>query len=278
MSSLGYAQWLSLDQVSAVSAAATDPVLVLPLGAVEQHGRHLPLGTDLLIVEGLLEAARERLSAVERVYLLPSLAWGASQEHASYPGTLSLSADTLVRVLEDVGASVAASGVRRLLICNAHGGNRAALDTAALSLRRNFPLLVVKAHYFRVPLPTDLGLPASELREGLHDGAIETAMMLALRPDLVRQEALTHARSVATLMAEQFDWIGPEGASSFAWLAEDLHPSGVVGDATLATAQLGRRLVDLYAAALAQTIDEALRIPLHSPEHRGGLIDRGRLL
>lgn len=269
--------WLSLDQPAVQAVAATDPVLVLPLGAVEQHGPHLPLGTDAMIVEGLLAAALQRLEQPQRVYTLPPLAVGVSPEHASFPGTVSLSAATLGRVLEDIGASLAAAGIRRLVVCNAHGGNRAVIDTAALRLRRDHDLLVVKAQYFRQPLPPDVVLPAEELRHGLHGGAIETALMLALQPDQVRLEALGPARSLGALLDRRFRQIAPEGASSFAWLAEDLHPSGAVGDATLATPALGRRLLDHYASALARTLDEVLQLPLRSREEGGALIDRERL-
>lgn len=269
--------WLSLDQPAAQAVAAADPVLVLPLGAVEQHGPHLPLGTDALIAEGLVAAACRHLDAADRIHTLPTLAVGASAEHASFPGTLSLSAGTLARMIEDIGASLAAAGIRRLVVCNAHGGNRAVLDTAALRLRRDHGMLVVKAHYFRQPLPPEIALPEEELQHGLHGGAIETALMLALHPERVRAEALAPARSLGALLESRFRQVGPEGANGFAWLAEDLHPSGAVGDATLATRELGLRLLDHYASALARTLEEALRLPLRPPGTGAGLIDRERL-
>jgi creatinine amidohydrolase len=243
------------------AAVARDPVLVMPVAAVEQHGPHLPLSTDVDIGAGLLSAALARLPAEAPVYTLPMQAVGASPEHGDVPGTLDLGPRVLEDALVALGASVARAGVRRLVIANSHGGNKAVVDLAALRLRSAFDLLVVKAHWFRFPRP-DVGLPEGEWQHGLHGGAVETAMMLHLHPERVRLDEVRAFPSLGEELAGSMEVLGPEGAAGFAWRARDLNPEGVVGDATLADAALGARLVDHYAAVLVAVLRDASRFPV----------------
>ncbi|MGJ7458882.1 creatininase family protein [Halomonas sp. RA08-2] len=234
-------------------------VAVMVLGAIEQHGAHLPLSTDLDIGEGLLAAALETLPLGFPLVQLPSMAVGASDEHLSFPGTLSLSPELAIATLEAHGDAVARAGFHRLVWLNSHGGNKAVMDLAALKLRRRHGLLVVKAHYTRMPLPEGLEkatLPAEELRHGLHGGALETALMRHLAPEKVRLEHLAHSISRGEAMAEEGQLLGPEGEAAFAWLAEDLHRQGVVGNAHLGSAELGRRLAAHYARRIARILSE----------------------
>ena len=255
--------WQALTTVEAARAAARDPVAVLPLAAVEQHGPHLPLSTDLDIGIGLLAAAFERLPADFPAWALPPITAGASREHARFAGTISLEPELVAELIHAHGAALAAAGVRRLVLSNSHGGNRAAAETAALKLRDELGLLVVTAHYFLLPRPAGADLPEAEWRHGLHGGAVETALMLHLRPDLVRTEAIGAARPLGADLEDALRRAGPgNDAASIAWLVGDLHPSGAAGDASLADAALGRRLLDGYAAALADIIRDARDFPL----------------
>ena len=258
---LGPRRWDERTTWEMGEAAASDPVAVLPLAAVEQHGPHLPLATDGIIGDGLLEAALERVPDLP-VLVLPTQWVGSSEEHRSFPGTLSLTPETLHRVLVETGASVGQAGIRRLVLVNSHGGNRATVDQAALALRRQEGMLVVKAHWFRFPRPEDVDLPEGEWRHGLHGGAVETAMMLHLRPDLVRGDAVASFPSLGQELEERLRRLGPEGEAAFAWTAEDLGDAGVVGDATLADAAMGRRLVAHYGACLADVLRDAHDFPL----------------
>ncbi len=255
--------WQTLTTVEAARLAERDPVVVLPLAALEQHGPHLPLSTDMDIGSGLLACAFGHLPDDFPAWVLPPVAVGASREHARFAGTVSLDPALLGAVVRAHGAALARAGVRRLVLSNSHGGNRAALDAAALRLRDELGLLVVKAHYFLLPRPDDVDLPASEWRHGLHGGAVETAMMLHLRPDLVRLDAVRPARSSGEDLERTLRRVDAGGdAAAFAWLAGDLHPSGAAGNAALANAALGARLVAWYGAALADVIRDAGRFPL----------------
>ncbi|HSH76729.1 MAG TPA: creatininase family protein [Longimicrobiales bacterium] len=260
-------RWSSLSPAERSAAAARDPVVVLPLAATEQHGPHLPASTDLDIGSGLLAEAFLRLPAEADVWALSPVAIGASREHAHLKGTESVSSEELIRTIYDQGAEVARSGVRRLVLSNSHGGNRHAMEVAGLSLRADHGMLVVKASYFRFPRPQDVDLPESEWLHGLHGGAVETAMMLHLEPGRVRVEALADFPSLGAELEGTLRVLGPEGQASFAWLADDLNPRGVVGDARLATPLMGARLVAHYGRVLAEVILDARDFPIDRLGH-----------
>ena len=255
-------RWDTLTTREASSLASRDPVIVLPLAAVEQHGPHLPLATDAEVGHGILADAFRRLPANLHAWILPMQTVGTSHEHRNFAGTLSLPPELLADVVYQLGASVAATGIRRLVLFNSHGGNTAVLDTAGLRLRTDHQLLVVKASHFNFSRPADVGLPDTEWEHGLHGGAVETAMMLHLRPDLVHTEALDRFRSLGEELDSTLRQIRPEGGASFAWLAEDLHIEGVTGDTRLASAEMGARLVAHYGQVLAEIIEDTQAFPL----------------
>ncbi len=255
-------RWQDLTTVEAAALVSRDPVIVLPVAAIEQHGPHLPLSTDLVIGLGLLAEAFRRLPRDLPVRMLPPQAVGTSGEHRRLAGTLSLAPELLVESLVQTGSAVGSAGVRRLVISNSHGGNRSAIDIAATRLREEHGLLVVKTSWFHGPHPRDAGLPDEEWRYGLHGGAVETAMMRHLRPDLVHLDAVRRFPSLDEELGGMLQRVSAEGSASFAWLADDLNPQGVTGDATLGTAELGARLVGHYGQLLAEAMQDARRFPL----------------
>ena len=262
--------WQSMSTTEARALAERDPVVILPLAAIEQHGPHLPLSTDLDIGMGLLATAFCNLPDDFPAWLLPPQAIGASREHTSYPGTLSLDPDLLSEVIYQQGVALARCGVRRLVLSNSHGGNRSALDNAGLRLREEQALLVVKVNYFDLPPPKGVDLPAEEWRNGLHGGAVETSMMLHLRPDLVRPSEVEDARALGEELEELLVRLRIEGAVSFSWLAEDLSRFGLSGDARQADASKGKLLVAYYGEALADAIRDARAFPLERLRLRVG--------
>lgn len=256
--------WSALTGPELATIAARDPVALLPVAAIEQHGPHLPLATDVTIGDGIVRAAGQCLARDDEsldLLILPTLAVGASLEHTRFAGTLSLSAEQAIAQIRAVGAGVAAAGIRRLVLFNSHGGNKAVLDLAALQLRAEYGLLVVKASYFRFTPPAG-ALAADELAHGLHGGALETSMMLHLAPEAVRRDALADHPSLGARRARAGATLGPEGDAGFAWMAEDLHPAGVTGNAAAADAETGSRLVGTFAARLAEILAETARFDL----------------
>lgn len=236
-------------------------VALLPVSAIEQHGPHLPLATDALINAGIVTRALERLPAGPCLLVLPGLPVGHSLEHTAFPGTLSAEAETLLALWDQVGASVARGGVRRLILFNSHGGQSALVDLAAVRLRVLHRLLAVRASYFRFGVPEGL-FPADELAQGIHGGEVETSLMLHLRPDLVRREALADFRGLPARMAASGGLLGPERPVGFGWMSQDLHPAGVCGNAAGADAERGGRLLDHLAGRLVRLLEEVAGQPL----------------
>lgn len=229
-------------------------VLVIPVGAVEHHGAHLPLATDVIMAESL--ASRIVDAAVAQghdAWLLPALAVTKSDEHAWAPGTLWLSADTFSRVLVDLGRSIATTRARTVLFYNGHGGNIAPLNVALRELRRRFGLRTFLDGVVVPPGPTEQGF-------GIHGGHGETSLLRHLRPDLVSMRDASPA--VPTQIAG-FERIGFAGRPvQFGWCSDDLDPSGVIGDPTTATAEIGAQLAQQLTAAGVATIAEIVRWPV----------------
>ncbi|UUX49205.1 creatininase family protein [Nisaea acidiphila] len=247
------------EEFSTLDPART--IAVLPVGAVEQHGPHLPLSTDILITEAVLDAAAVLLADDVTVLVLPSQAVGLSPEHMSFAGTLSHRAETLIASWTEIGHSVAAAGLRKLILLNSHGGQPQVVDIVTQCLRSEAGLLAVRANTFRFELPENL-ISERERSFGLHGGQIETALMLAIAPELVRRELISDFPNRAEDLAAGNKRLGLSGAGGLAWNAEDLNPSGATGAASLATAEDGAAILTAYGHQLAELIGDVADWPL----------------
>lgn len=243
--------------------AADGGIALQPIGAVEQHGPHLPVETDALIAEALAVGAAQKLAPSLPTWLLPVLSYGLSPEHAGWPGTVSLSVDTMLGICRDLAVAVADSGIGTLIFVNAHGGNP---DLLRVACREIHSATGVRAYVVHAPT---LGLSA-ELRERMprpemdvHAGFYETSVMLALHPDAVSErDARPDGLAVADVLAG-FQHISLFGEVSLPWATADLSGSGTIGDPTGATAEWGRSALDVQTTVLAATIEElaAFRYP-----------------
>ena len=227
-------------------------ILVQPLGAIEQHGPHLPFSTDLVVAERVAEAAVDRVGDELGVWLLPALAYTKSNEHAWSSGTIWLSADTLLRVLDDIGRCVATTPVRKLVFFNGHGGNSSLLSVANREVRLAHGLQTFLAHPGVPPDQGGLSAP-EELGMGVHGGTDETSMMLHLAPDLVDMSLAT--RNVPERLASN-KYVRFGGKVGFGWLSNDFGPDGHIGDPTTASRELGASLFEAAVTAFAEALDE----------------------
>jgi creatinine amidohydrolase len=230
-------------------------IAVLPLAATEQHGPHLPLGTDVMIAQAYLARVRELLPAAIPATFLPLQPVGISIEHIDYPGTLTLPTDVALKTWMALGESVARTGVKKLVMATSHGGNSAAMTLVAQDLRARFGLLAVTTSWSRLSAAEKL-FSAEELRHGIHGGAVETSIMLARYPKTVRRDAIADFPSTSIAMEKDYRWLSTQRPAPFAWQAQDLHPGGAVGDATKASAENGEKLLDQGARAFCELLAE----------------------
>lgn len=240
--------YLTWKQVDALPRDST--LLVLPTAAIEQHGHHLPLATDTLINNLLLGKALQLVPQDFSIYALPPVCYGKSNEHLGFPGTLSVSAQTFLSVVRDLGASIAAGGFNKVVLYNTHGGNTSLVDVLARELRAEFGLRTFSL--FGSPGATFEGVSKQERTYGFHAGEIETAYLLYGTPELVHPEEFTK-NYIAHV--DEPELLKPEGsAANFAWLTRDIAPSGVLGDPTAATAENGERWANEAAARIADIL------------------------
>lgn len=228
----------------------SDALVVQPIGAVEQHGPHLPVMTDAFVAEQVAALAAD--AAGGNVWILPTLSYGKSTEHLGWAGTMSLSSETLLAVLKDVGRSVAASGFTRLAFVNGHGGNPATLDVAARDIRTETGLLVFPVTTGRLGVPAGLDLPDAEF--SIHGGHVETSVMLHLAPQAVHMD---RAVPGGAQLPELFPGDGEltlEGPLPTAWISDDLTTNGVIGDPRAASAEIGKEIVEHWAGRLAAAL------------------------
>lgn len=259
-----WADWTTTDfQTLALDRA----IAVLPVAATEQHGPHLPLSVDTDLVQGVVNAAVPHLPADLPVLFLPTQMVGLSPEHARFAGTLTLKAETVIRLWTDIGESVAASGVRKLVLLNAHGGQVSVMDIVARDLRARLGMLVYSVSWFNLPLRDAQGgdvnalFGAQEQRFGVHAGDTETSMMLALRPDHVRMAQAQNFRSTAQDRAERFEILGNGKSAKLGWQMQDYNRHGAAGNAAAATVAKGQALLEASGRALAQLLSEVDRLP-----------------
>ncbi len=255
-------RWQDLTWPEIAAIVDWEPVVgLLPAAAIEQHGPHLPLSTDAVINAGVVERSLELLPADLPVLLLPGCPVGHSPEHGGFPGTLSLTAETILALWCEIAGSAAAAGLRKLVIFNSHGGQTALVDLVAQRLRQRCGMLVARASSFAFGLPPGLFEP-EEVAHGLHGGALETSLMLYLAPDLVRRDRLADHSSAGRAMAADYRQLGAEAPVGFAWAAQDLNPAGVTGDARLGDAARGRAVLEHVARGLADLLMDMSRCPL----------------
>ena len=247
-----------LGDLSALQLSAElskDSIIVLPLGAIEQHGPHLPLNTDFVVADAVSRAAVENFGAETNAWLLPTLPFTKSNEHAWAAGTMWLSATTMMAVIDDIGRCVASTPAKKIMFINGHGGNSALMAMMNRELRLKYGLQTFLAHPH---MPADQGgsSAASELGMGVHGGVDETSVMLHLRPDLVDMSLAVRRVPEGLAKNEQVKF---GGRVAFGWLSNDFFPEGHIGDPTGASAELGASMFTSAVESLGIAMKEISR-------------------
>ena len=251
-----YWQEMTTEEFAALDADQV--IAVLPIASIEQHGPHLPVCTDACANQAVIERTLELLPDDLPVTVLPMMPVGKANEHSAFPGTLSLSSETVKRLWTEIAESVHRVGIRKLVFFNSHGGNRRILPVVAREIRARLDMLVIVAS-LSSDIRGDL-FPEDERRYGIHGGSIETSRMLYLRPDLVNMGKAENFESTMADLAKEFQQLPVSAA--IAWQAQDLNPAGVVGNARDADAERGRQLVEHAAVQFAAVLAEVHRLPL----------------
>jgi creatinine amidohydrolase len=262
---LPYLSWVEIDAL----VDRENTVIVLPAGAIEQHGPHLPCAVDSVIAAGVIGRALSILPDAVPAYALPPITYGKSDEHLHFPGTITLTGDLVLNSVIEIGESIYRSGFRKFLIVNAHGGQPQPLDMAARELRlRHGDFVIIVRSAWAVPHDESF-MSEQERQLAMHAGHGETALMMALAPDTVRMD-----RSTANVL-EPFPC--PTLSSTrpvAAWCARDFGPSGVIGDPTGATLEEGLALLDQLGTSWATAIGEVHR--MRWPHRTATTWDRAR--
>jgi creatinine amidohydrolase len=256
--------WADLTSPDFASLDPAATVAVLPVGAIEQHGPHLPLAVDQALVDGMVAAALPLLPAELPVLVLPTQQVGYSPEHQQFRGTLTLSVQTVLASWVELGECVARAGVNKLLLFNSHGGQVSLLDIVARELRTRCNLIVYGCSWWNLPLGDAVtGLfPPEEHRFGVHAGEIETSLMLALRPQAVRMAQAQHFASSSQERAAQYPVLGDGRSAKLGWAMQDYNAQGAAGNAAAASADKGRAVLQATGRELARLLQEISALPL----------------
>ena len=236
-------------------------IAILPIAAIEQHGPHLPVGTDAIINQSMIELLATRAPAGLDLRILPVQAIGKSNEHIWSKGTITHQATNLIDAWTQIGLEVARSGIKKIIFINSHGGNEDIMSIVARELRVRAGMLAVRSGWRFTPdgVLTDL-----ERRHGIHGGDAETSLILHFKPDLVDMTKADNFVSITARDEQQFKHLRPTGAFGhlYAWIASDINPSGAVGDAASASAEKGRTIAEANVTGMLEVLTEIAAMPL----------------
>ncbi len=232
-------------------------VIIQPVGSIEQHGLHLPIIVDSAIGMGVLGKALSKLENDIPAYALPSIYYGKSNEHWGFPGTISLSATTLLSVLMEMAESIYRSGFRKLVLMNSHGGQPQIMEIVARDIHQQHEDFMVFPFFtWRVPHIAKELVTEKEANLGIHAGDVETSIMLSLLPDVVQMDKAV-CEYPENLPKDSL--LSMEGRLPFAWLTKELSKSGVFGDATAATKEKGDKILESVSDGWVKVIKDVYK-------------------
>ncbi len=254
--------WNELTTTDFASLSADTTIAILPIASTEQHGPHLPIATDVAIANGMLAELKVQRPDDLDFLVLPTQEIGKANEHVYGPGSLSFGPEILIPAWTAIGTKVAEAGIRKLVIVNSHGGNVDVMSIVARELRVRHQMAVVSTQWGRFGNPDGM-ISEHESRYGIHGGEVETSLMLHFRPDLVDMarppvralQGRGHHRANSKFLT-------PLPPHSLAWIAHDLNPHGVVGDASKGTAEKGEAICKHQVAGFIELLRDVAAYPL----------------
>ncbi|MCL6707310.1 creatininase family protein [Pseudomonas sp. R2.Fl] len=255
--------WNELNTTDFASLSPDSTIAILPIASTEQHGPHLPVATDVAIANGMLAELKNQRPADLDILVLPTQEIGKANEHVYGPGTLSFGPEILIPAWTAIGAKVAEAGVRKMVIVNSHGGNVDVMSIVARELRVRHEMVVVSTQWGRFGNPVGM-ISEHESRYGIHGGEVETSLMLHFRPDLVRMDKAQNFVSRAEEIRANSKYLTPLPPHSLAWIAHDLNPHGVVGNAAAGTAAKGEAICKFQVAGFIDLLRDVAAYPLSS--------------
>jgi creatinine amidohydrolase len=225
----------------------TDRVAVFPIGSNEQHGPHLPCGTDTLILESVLYGVKERLTKDNQFIFLPIMPYGKSPEHMAFEGTISLKATTLIALLDDIVSSLQKHGVKKIVFLNSHGGNSSLLEAITYDFRSTYTVFVYclnlwSENFFSSKEISEI-FPELEYPE-IHAASVETSLLMYLKPEL------------DTIIPSEFKPIVPSSSINFGWATQDLSENGIIGDPRASNADKGKIIYNLLVEKTVLRLNE----------------------
>jgi creatinine amidohydrolase len=257
--------WADYTSEELAALGQAGAIAVLPVAAIEQHGPHLPVSVDTCIIEGLVRKLQARFvgdPTAPPVLFLPSMPYGKSNEHGQYPGTIVLSTTTLMSVWMDIGRSIAASGFKKIMFFNSHGGQASVMDLVARDLREQCNVIATHCNWYMLGQPEGL-FSAEELRFGVHAGEVETSLMMALDPANVQANLLGNfSSSTQALLQQGYSALQVSPAAKISWMVQDLNQSGAVGNAAAANATKGAALLKHTVERFELVLKEFAQLPL----------------
>ena len=236
-------------------------IAVLPLGAHEYHGPHLPLETDTIIAKAVAGRLRQALPDALDVIFLEAEPLGYSPEHLDRPGTKSLAFDEAVNRWLGISGDLASRGIRKLVLLNAHGGNSPLMTIVATEARVRFGMLCVATSWTRFGVPEAVIAPEAKAID-IHGGDIETSVMLVIAPDKVDMAKARDFPSAQSDYAERYRHLRAYGPHAFGWRMRDLNSDGAAGNALAATAEKGEALLRQAVTGLTELVEDIDRFDL----------------
>lgn len=236
-------------------------IAIVPIAAIEQHGPHLPVSTDTSIMKGMLKTVIPLIPSNMDVRILPIQSIGKSNEHLHAPGTLTIGATNLINHWLDIGDSIARAGIRKVVFVNSHGGNEEIMGIVARELRVKHSMLAVKTSWSRFGMPEGV-FSDDNKKFGIHGDDYETSLMLHFAPHLVNMALAKDFKSKVETAEHEFQHLRHTGVHTFAWVASDLNPNGVVGQSLNATAAKGVLAANYEAKGFVELLSDVARAKL----------------